>query len=570
MKRILLSLVLMSYTLLPSISQSNNPLSIYEGENIEAIRFRFENLPSDTIVAMNVRQKIENTFKIYPQTQYNSLMTEFYLSQINIMGMVERAVMELVPTSENGVEIKIGVTLTADSSKLSRRKSMFRDIKDFPSVYVSDRSYLALKFASSEMVYSNNNTWFAQPEIMTTGNPLADHPSGSGYTAWLEGFASLGLYGIFKAVPSMNLHLYGGLSYLASYSLGPELFTDRSRFYGGVEDAFVGFVGGGRTGNGHNYRYNMLYGRKQFVLADGFLLINTAMNGADRAALQLNPRWANKSLFQAGFALDRLSIGVFRLEPNELPMLNSNTVINGANLELGNRDRILIGASFLQVPRSSFKYYSPDGAIHTREGLQVYNLRFFKSAAPAKGGLFFKAEGAYERNPNFNMGAFAFYGELGWKFSMVKSQPAISYRFAYFSGDDPDTERYERWDALYTGGNGEQWVQGSNMYKIVQNSNEMSHRLQVVVNPLPRVQLVTQLWAFFAPQKVNLGGNPALSYIKSNYYGSELNFTIKYFRSSHWYFHLNTAYTIPGNAIRDVVPNTKDWFCLSVFARYSF
>lgn len=569
MKRLLLVTFLILNLNLTS-AQSNNPMSIYEGQNIEAVKFNFANMPADTIVAMNVAQKIENTFRIFPQTHYSSFMVDYYLSQIKILGFVESASMEIVPTSENGISIKIEVKLTSDLSKLTKTANIFRDIKAFPSIYVSDRSYLALKFATSEMVYSNNNTWFGQPKVLTNGNPLADHPSGAGYTGWLEGFASVGMYGIFKIIPAWNLHIYGGASYMASFSTGPELFTNKSRFYGGLEDAFVGFVGGGRTAKGNNYQYNILYGRKQFILGDGFLIINTSMNGNNRAALQLNPRWAAKSLFQVGFSWDRLSLGVFRLAPDELPILNSNTVINGINLELGNKDRMLIGATFLQIPKSTFKYYLPDGTIHTRQGLQVYDLRIFRNATVGNGGLFFKVEGAYQRNPKFDMGALAFYGELGWKFGTVKTMPSISYRFAYFSGDNPESKRYGRWDALYTGGNGEQWVQGSNMYKIVQNSNELSHRIQLIFNPVRKIQLVTQLWAFSAPQTNNLGGNPALSVMKSNYYGSEINLTVKYFKSRNWYFHLNTAYTIPGGAIKEIVPNAKDWFSLTAFVRYSF
>ncbi|MEG2849920.1 MAG: alginate export family protein, partial [Bacteroidales bacterium] len=157
-----------------------------------------------------------------------------------------------------------------------------------------------------------------------------------------------------------------------------------------------------------------------------------------------------------------------------------------------------------------------------------------------------------------------------WNFAKTKGSPTISYRYAYFSGDNPDSKSYNKWDALYTGGNGEQWVQGSNMYKIIQNSNEITHRLQCVYQPFKKTQIVVQLWLFYAAQKNNIGGNPALSTLNSKFYGSEYNLTLKYFYSRNWYFHLNTAYTIPGCAIKGVVTNTKNWFCLSFFARYSF
>lgn len=108
------------------------------------------------------------------------------------------------------------------------------------------------------------------------------------------------------------------------------------------------------------------------------------------------------------------------------------------------------------------------------------------------------------------------------------------------------------------------------MYKMVQNSNEMSHRVQVVFNPLRKVQLVGQAWLFYAARLNNLGGNPALSQLHSKFYGSEFNLTVKYFSNRHWYFHLNTAYTIPGSAITRNVSGARNWFCLSVFVRYSF
>lgn len=570
MKRLLV--ILVALIPLMAVAQSNNPLSIYQGERVAAVRFQFEGLPSDTVAARNLRTKIEAAFRIYPQTQYDELMAGYYIAQIGLQPGVTKATLEINQASgeASGIELVVNVQLDPLTTAASiRRQSMFTDRRAFPTLYNSRRSYLTLRFATSQMAYSNGNAWFGQPQTLTNGNPLATNPVGSGYTAWLEGFASAGVYGVTQIVPRINLNLYGGVSYLASFSAGAELFTNQSRFHGDVEEAYIGLIGAGKTASGHQYRYNVLYGRKQFILGDGFLVINTSMNGQDRAALQLNPRWASKNVFQAGFAYDRLFVQAFSLRPNELPILNSRTTINGLNLELGNRDRILLGGSFLYVPQSDLRYYTPDGGVYSREGLQVYNLRFFKSANPVKGGLFLKTELAYERNSRFAMNAWAGYGELGWSF--VPQKVSVSYRFAYFSGDDPESKSYNRWDALYTGGTGEQWVQGSNMYKIVQNSNEMSHRLQVVYSPIRKLQLVAQGWLFYAPQLNNLGGNPALSTMKSHFYGSEINLTLKYFHSRHWYFHLNTAYTIPGGAIRDNLPTAAmDWFCLSAFARYSF
>lgn len=560
------------------MAQNNNPLSVYEGEGISSVTFDFGGSSAlDSVLLSNRRGMVENAFKVYPNTQFSSFMASYYASKVEQLPFVERAQVETSPSGEqNGVVVRLfvsflpasDVSITPDD-KSFLRKSVFNKASIFPTIYSSPSTFLTLKFSASEMAYSNLNAWFGEPSVMLDGNPLAKDPVGRGYTGWVEGFAMGGLYGVQRISEKGNLHLYGGASYIVSFTAGAELFDNKSRFYGDVEEAFLGLTGGGRTKSGHNYAYNLSYGRKQFTLGDGFLLINTAMNGDSRAALQLNPRWSASRLALLGASWDRIMFQAFSLRPNELPILSSHTTIQGLNLELGNVERMLIGLSFLTAPKSNLRYYLPDGTTHTRQGLQVYNLRVFGNQALTGPGLFYKAEVAFQYNPNFDMQAWAYYGELGWSFSGVRGQPSLSYRYASFSGDNPSTSRYERWDPLYTGGNGQQWVQGSNIYKIVQNSNEISHRLQVIYSPVNKTQLVAQVWAFYAPQTMNLGGNPALSILESKYYGTELNLTFKYFPSRHWYYHLNTAFTVPGGAVRKAAPGAASWFSFMVFARYS-
>lgn len=561
----LFSIVISTY----SFAQSNNPISIYEGTIIQSINFEYQNQPIDTTLYSAYAKVIESTFAINTQTQFNSFLISYYISKINLLPFVEKASPLVTTSSQNEVELTLSVKLIPVTDQATKKENVAKDKNLFPVIYNTEKIFVTLKSAASEMVYSNDNAWFSQPAQMTNGNPLAEKPAGDGYTGWIEGFASAGIYGIAKIIPKANIHLYSGVNYLVSFSSGNELFTDKSRIYGAIEEAFIGFIGGGRTNNDKPYKYNISYGRKQFVLGDGWLIINTAMNGYNRAALQLNPRWAGKSLFTTGISCDKFLLQGFSLIPNELDILDTKTTIRGINLELRNNKNGVLGLSYLTVPKSNFSYYMPDGTVYKREGLQVYNARLFRSTGEG-GGLFYKTEVGYQRNPNFDMKAWAYYGELGWSFNNSKGAPTISYRYAYFSGDDAKTTSYNRWDQLYTGGNGEQWVQGSNMYKIVQNSNEITHRLQIVYRPLKKTQLVGQFWLFYAAEKNNIGGNPALSTLQSNFYGTEYNLTFKYFHSSNWYFHLNTAYTLPGSAIKDNVSNTKNWYCLSFFARYSF
>lgn len=551
-----------------SHAQNNNPTSLYEGMVIRTVEFNFLNPPADTSMVDAYRKVVAEQFAIAPQNQYGAIMASYYTSKLKLLPFVADATLSVMPTTENQIALTVDIRLS-DKAHAQTNENAIRDKGLLPVLYNSERAYLTSKMVASEMVYSNHNTWFGQPTPMTTGNPLADHPSGKGFSAWLEGFGSVGLYGVVKVIPSLNLHVYGGASYLVSFSAGDELFTQKARIYGDVEDAFVGIVGGKKTAGGNKYRYNFTYGRKSFTLADGWLIITTAMNGANRAALQLNPRWAAKQLITGGLAWNRFTLQLFSVRPNELDMLNSKTTINGANLEMNNGKYGVLGLSYLTVPNSGFRYYLPDGSVESRKGLEVYNLRWFRTSGQ-EGGLLFKGEMGYERNRNFDMSAWAYYAEVGWNFAKVKGSPTISYRYAHFGGDNADSKSYNRWDALYTGGNGEQWVQGSIMYKLVQNSNENTHRLQAVYRPTKLLQMVGQVWLFYAPQLNNIGGNPALSTLKSKFYGTEYNLTLKFFPSPQWYFHLNAAYAQPGSAIKDNVSDTKNWFSATVFARYSF
>ncbi len=269
-------------------AQSNNAQSVYEGERIQSVLFAYGYQPADSLKAVRQKQLVEEAFLVYPYTHFNEFQVTYYMSQIKNLPFVEEASYHLVPQGDGSYDLQVSVRLSGEDETTSRRANLFEDIKAFPVIYSGPHSLLTFKMSASEMAYSNNNAWFARPAPLLDGNPLAENPVGKGYTAWLEGFAMGGIYGIVRIVPKWNFHLYGGAGYILSFSAGRELFTDKSRFHGEVEDAFAGFIGGKRLAEDHEYAYSVLYGRKQFVLGNGWLIINTSMNGQERAGLQIN------------------------------------------------------------------------------------------------------------------------------------------------------------------------------------------------------------------------------------------------------------------------------------------
>jgi hypothetical protein len=406
---------------------------------------------------------------------------------------------------------------------------------------------------------------------MLAGNPLVvGTPAGAGYDDWIESYLHYGIYGITPL--SQNFYVYGGFSAITSASYGQELFTDETRTYTGIEDAYVGFITGRTDEAGNRLTFNFSAGRQRFTLANAFLIANTASNGDERAALQANARWASDLLVLGQVAWNNTKFEAFVVDPDELPVLDTETVIAGLNVESFVRPGLLLGASYLTVPESSQTYFSPVGAIAgSREGLDLWDVRFTYTPPSGQSGFFYGGEIARQSNRNFDMDARAAYAEVGYSFADAAWTPSVSYRLSYFSGDDPDTSTYERWDPLLSGGTGEQWVQGANHFKVVQDSNVIAHRVQARFRPTPRIELVPQLWAFYADQTNNIGGNPALTFMTDDEYGYEANLTVKWFASRNIYVHGHIAYTIPGEAVSDALGGfEEDWLSAMVFVRYAF
>lgn len=553
-----------------NVSLAQESGNFLEGENIQAVYFEFENPSEDQLVQKNIKVKIVRLFPVYPQSTVRTILLDAYTAKVRQLPEVESAFYEVRPSLSGDINVTLKIKLSAALKDKPTKSGVLAGGKDFPILYMDNKSLLTGRFALAEMLYSNNNAWYGKEDAMLQGNPLVDGPAGKGYTGWAEGWASAGIYGITTLSTKSNIFLYGGASVIMSGSAGRELFTDVSRIHTAFDDAYVGFFGTKLFQNGDLLSYNFSVGRQQFTIGNGFLIRTTASNGSNRAALQLNPRWASDYLGLATIKLNNLMLQVFQINPDELPIVDSRTVMNGFNTEYGLNLGHKVGFSYIKVTRSDFGYYTPTGDVFRRNGLDVYNFRYFKNLTQGKPGLLIKTELAHERNSNFKMSAFAGYGEVGWSFAKAKASPIFMYRFAYFSGDDPTTKTFERWDPLLTGGNGEDWILGANHFKLVQNSNLITHKLQASLRVSKKVELVPQYFYFLAANNNNIGGNPGLSYMPQKQYGQEVNVTWKYFHSRKWYWHGNFAQTFPGAGVKEALgSDVKSWFSAMLFFRYS-
>ncbi|MBR0989791.1 alginate export family protein [Bradyrhizobium japonicum] len=537
-------------SLTPAIAQGvGGIVDIDENVRIEQVRIAIQNPSGDSAINGRVIDAVRRTLGVFPGDLFSRTRVDFALVSVRRQPLVAATDYSVDPGASGGVNINLRITL-ATSALGKKPGGMLPNgsLRDFPVLYDWEGTYVKLRLEALSMYYGNNNAWYGRPDVFLKGNPLvAGTPAGSGYSHWAEGFIHAGIYGITPITD--NLNAYAGFSSIQSGSVGQELFTDLSRSYFGVEDAFVGLVGG-RTGDvGDRLIFNASVGRQRFTLGDGFLIMNTAQNGEMRAALQSNPRWSADLLGLAQVRYNNVKAEVFYLKPDELPVVDSETALVGANVEAKLGQAFDLAGSYLYVPESKFSYFTTTQTF-SRQGLRVWDARLRWQPNPAgTSGVFWSSEAAVQTNEHFPMLATAFYGELGYSFAELPWSPTISYRYAQFSGDNPTTSRFERWDPLYSGGTGEQWVQGLNHFKLFQDSNLVSHRFQLRLRPSANVELVPQFWMFRADSLANLGGNPGLSFLGSNALGSEINLTAKWFVSRNVMLQGHVAATFPGEAV---------------------
>lgn len=543
---------------------------------IERIDVEIINPSPDPAVNSRVIDLVRRNLRLFPSDRFSRSAAEIGLAQSRRSGPIDDTSLSVAPGTSGTLILKVEIKLRSDLVDARERGALLTGtIADLPVLYDRKGTLLTTKLEALPMLYSNSNAWYGQPDQFLAGNPLVSgKAAGRGATGWSEGFLQAGIYGMTSV--SDTTFAYGGLSGILSASAGRELFTDETRKHFGTEDAYVGLVGGQTSEQGQRLLWNVSVGRKRFGIGDGFLIANTASNGSTRGALQSNPRWAADRLVLGQVRYNTTLLEVFYLDPDELPVVDSKTKIAGLNFETSVTPGLDVGATYLRVLDSTFGYFAtipsvPAGTTMGRDGLEVVDAR--ARWLPGNSGAYASVEAALQRNGRFAMRATGAAAELGYRFSQAVWRPEVSYRLARFSGDDGSTARFERWDPLLSGGNGEQWVQGINHFKIFQNSNLISHRLQFRIRPSPSIELVPQLWLFQADSTTNLGGNPALSFLGGKRLGHEANITGKWFISRNMFVQGHLAATFPGSGVRNAPGVSGDldpWFSAMVFVRMAF
>lgn len=294
-------------------------------------------------------------------------------------------------------------------------------------------------------------------------------------------FTELWLHPRLHATYDLNSHaqFFGSLSLGLTKDVGTTPFDTHNQGDAHVENAYIGL----RGNIGQGWNYSLSAGRQSLTLGTGMLLYAGSSNGGEwgNAASAKRVAWKQSAIL-------KLSHGpwtgqIFHLAPSELPSTQSNTRIQGVSVEWKEAQQGKAGLAYLHVPKSDFIYpgdlaplvFLTDG----RKGLNVYHgWGEWNNLIPAIQGFSVRGDFALERGSvtrlsgeKSSVDAHAFYVGASQWFQSVPFAPKLSYGYGYFSGDDRNTSKYERFDPLFWGNGLDNWWFGANGSYALLNSN---------------------------------------------------------------------------------------------------
>jgi hypothetical protein len=385
---------------------------------------------------------------------------------------------------------------------------------------------------------------------------------------WTEHLLQFGLAGV-TPLSDAGIYGFGAVTGIGVLSYGQDIFRDDTRSSLDLEKAYFGLLYAPEDGE---LRLKLSVGRQNYSLNGGFLVsqFGSQWNAGPRPGVYLAPRTTQDMSVVATANYRNWKSTFFALDPNELESIESDTRLLGLNVAHTTAGRWSGDVTAMYVPRSKTAYSAPDGLERGREGLRTAAGHVRMRTRPGRPDFWFEAELAHQTHDDFDMDAWAAYGELGYYARASGWTPSVSYRLAGFSGDDPDTTSYERFDTLYSGGL-DHWLQGISINKLLTQANRISHRVRVNVAPVAVLNLTLDLYHHVADELNNLGANPALGTLESRDLGDEIQLTARW-QVSRTVMMLGIASAaFPGEAIELAASGDVDpWTTLQVQLFWGF
>ena len=325
-------------------------------------------------------------------------------------------------------------------------------------------------------------------------------PSGDLSDNWFESYVKPAISGTLHTKKGEFFGKFSGVGE-RTYSTPPPLVGSEASSFK-VEDLYLGWRSGKLLSIGEN-TLEFTLGRSQYKIGRGLLLWDGGGEGGSRGGFWSNARKAWAFAGVGRFHYKDNTVEAFYLDRDEVPEAATNTKVWGLNYERTIGKATTLGASYL--------HFIADTAgapvqLPARDGMNVYNLRAYTAPLRKLPDLSFEAEYAREDNGDLRK-SNAWNVLAAYELSKVKWKPKLSYRYAVFQGDDPNTTADESFDMLLPGFyDWGTWWQGEiGGEYFLSNSNLISNQIRVHATPSESVGAGLIFYDFRLDQPATFG-----------------------------------------------------------------
>jgi hypothetical protein len=540
------------------------PPALYESAPLALVYLDLRDPSGLEVDDPQLRERIQRSFGLRAGLPFTITAANLGLQQVSRLATVVAARWALYDSSRAGeVVLALSVTIDPEATKAPPKGWIATgDAGDFPTLLQTDRSLLKVQLNGGLGLFNDHNSWWGDPDAFVAGSPLFPDPAGEGWATWGEASIETGVHGAMQLGPR-KVYLFGNVTGVGAGSTGQDPWRSDTRFEIELEKAYGGVL---LVAPERDLAFTLSYGRQTWQLNKGFLFSQYAgsFNAAQWGASYLAARTALEQTLLAKLRWSKLTFEAFLIDPQEYFLKDSGTEYRGVNLQYRDGRRLELGAVYYEVPESKSTFILADGSTAPRQGLRTTNLRIATSRLAGLDGLLFESEVAHQTNANFHMSADAWYASLGYELGSSAWRPSVTYRYAFFEGDDPSTASYERFDAPQSSGS-DTWLQGNIFKKTVVNSNLRSHRVRLSAAPTPRLGVTLNYFYLWADELNNRGGARPLQELSDRTFGQELDLTVSWAISRHLFFLGFAGIAKPGPAIDEALADgASPWSSLQL------
>ncbi len=511
-----------------------------------------------------LRVAIERAFRLQPGATFDRFVADGAIAAVRQVEGVAAAEYRTYLAQPNG-QVWVAILATRSGGPERPAPAFWSgDLGRHLTFHQSPDAQLKLVLNGGFGLFGDDNAWFGVPSAFRAASYAPKDP-----TLWPEAYLEPGLGGIAR-LWGTDAYLYGAVSYLLSSRLAPDVFREETAFHGGFEKGYLGVLWA-RKGSAE--RLDVSVGRRDFDLPGNFLVspIPGSVNAAQRGASYLGARKAYRNTASAKYTTGPFSAQALYLYPDRLPQADDHSQYLGGRASWDD-DRLLeVALTYLAVVRSDAKYALPGGATAPRVGLQTLSPRLVLTAPLGLAGLDLAAEYSHQWSSNLAMAARAWYAQASYRAEGLPWAPTLSLRYASFSGDDPDTATYEKYDPLLSGKQ-DFWMQGMNFTKVQGNSNLNSWRVSLRGRPSPTTQLILDWYHFSADSLNNLGTSmPPAAQLTDRALAQEVMATASWFATPNLYTSLVGSWTTPLAGLDAALgPEASPWLTVQLAAYFFF